>query len=987
LLQVLDATLRNTRRFAQHLKDSKVIRHVKAVIPKADEAKLQDIMESAPPVRGRRITPGLRKRNKSAQTWVIYFKETGTTKIFKAKHPSIQVSYQVLPSDTPLALMDRFHNEMASYYERFPYTVPTGSLLARVWQGMILSRINSRYPEIGDVYVDNMSYRVQIIFVDSDTGEVKQARTGCEATVDATKHIKAPSLGHVYLRSTGDKEGGKLTLEHVIPGTEPSYKRAPTALKNSSQKAQRAATDALRWIAMQLHGTVCSTARMDALINYHRELVGMQRRLKKGIYGNETTLYTHEVRRDQSETHVAFSETLLKDVGVPITKLHVHVYSLNASRVTPVSETAIQLYCAGEDPRIMLIESAKIGDQVNMDISEGVPPSSHCDCDNTLASEELHACEGCNEPTICASRYLDSVGRYVCKRCHVRDQTLLKDANPHHVNLNKLMVNTSLQRSFRSESRQKGLDHASMPAKAILQSALLDPRLTVPHDKPTSFTDSYTGKDYDNLGEEKPALGKNPSRRRVVPHQITVDACFPRGDPDQKLFKHSVGNLEITTTVCNTGKGRYLPGTVHEIGAYLRDPSDENRANLIKTVHRHTLVMLKERYTPKTSSYSKLAAEMLCGKPASGEEGPWEQHALKYTGHEIPPLSTGRNFWDNDTWNRLQTCAQSIAQFFGVSLFQLVDNTLWVGDALTNPPDLNRNGVALFCKERLDRMRLDCNKKWATKDSIETIYMEIVFQYCASHTQGEGELSNWKGKYGDRLGLPLIMYWNSPLRLSVAHREHGFGMFTGWPSTSPTNVQERINNDSTNNMLIESWYVNSCKLDMDEQLYGEMDDILRSVKVPKDRYNPTLPPPSGSASMTTEDQDSEDVDKIDYFEGERFNDDADDAANDDIAAASAAEGTSGAQPPETPAASVSGVVEDTSMSEQPSYRMGPDDIRSSLDAITDSLLEDDDTKQKFRNDKTLFVLLGQAHGFVLESQFDEAHDKLAALQALLAEEL
>jgi hypothetical protein len=139
--------------------------------------------------------------------------------------------------------------------------------------------------------------------------------------------------------------------------------------------------------------------------------------------------------------------------------------------------------------------------------------------------------------------------------------------------------------------------------------------------------------------------------------------------------------------------------------------------------------------------------------------------------------------------------------------------------------------------------------------------------------------------------------------------------------------------------------------------------------------------------MTTEDQDSEDVDKIDYFEGERFNDDADDAANDDIAAASAAEGTSGAQPPETPAASVSGVVEDTSMSEQPSYRMGPDDIRSSLDAITDSLLEDDDTKQKFRNDKTLFVLLGQAHGFVLESQFDEAHDKLAALQALLAEEL
>jgi hypothetical protein len=45
--------LKNTRRFAQHLEDSKVLRCVEAVIPKADEAKLQDIMESAPPVAAR----------------------------------------------------------------------------------------------------------------------------------------------------------------------------------------------------------------------------------------------------------------------------------------------------------------------------------------------------------------------------------------------------------------------------------------------------------------------------------------------------------------------------------------------------------------------------------------------------------------------------------------------------------------------------------------------------------------------------------------------------------------------------------------------------------------------------------------------------------------------------------------------------------------------------------------------------------------------
>lgn len=879
MLQALDATLRNTRRIAQHLKDSKVLRRIKAVVPKADEAKLQDIMENSPVVTGRKVRAAKRTRNNKANNWLLYFQDTGATKVFKAKEPSIQLPYEVLPSNTPAPLMDQFHEEMASYYEKYPYDVPTGSLLARIWQGMILSRLTSRDPEIADIVVDTRGYRIHIIYIDSDTGEVKQARTGVEPTDDATKHVNVPPLGRVHLRSVGDRVGGTLTFEHVVPGTEPSYKRAPPELGTTTQKAQRDATDALRWIALQLTGTVCSVARMDVLIGRYRELVGLQPRIFKGIYGNEAMLYYRYVRRKQGITKILISSVVARDLGIGHIILTFDVHSMNASRVTPVTETALQLYCAGEDIRVMVIESAKSSDQVNMDISEGVPPSSRCDCDDTHASEEVHSCEGCDGPTICASREMDSAGRYVCKMCHTRDQTLLKDANPHHANLNKLMVNHSLQKSFRLECRFRGVDHASVPAKATLQAALLDPRLTVPNGKPASFTDSYTGKNYDNLGDERPAVGNNPSRRRVVPHQISVDACFARGAPDQKSFRHSTGNLEITTTACNTAKGRYLPGTIHEIGAYLRDPSDKNRAHLIKTLHSHTLVMLKERRSPSdhTSSgksiYNKLAAEMLCGKPARGEKGPWEQRALKYTAHDIPPLMTGRNFWDTNTWDCLQACAKSISTFFGVELFKLKDATLWIGDDLTNPSDLNRNGVALFCMERLERMRLRCNKKWITTDTNETLYMEIVFQYCASHAQ-DG-FSTWKEKYGDRLGLPLIMYWNSPLRLSVAHREHGFGMLTGWPSTPPTNVQERIDNDSTNNMLIESWYVNSCKLDMDEQLYGEMDDILRNVKIPKNRYDPSKAAPSGSAAMVFED---EDTDEIDDFEGEGFNDDTDDAA-------------------------------------------------------------------------------------------------------------
>lgn len=85
----------------------------------------------------------------------------------------------------------------------------------------------------------------------------------------------------------------------------------------------------------------------------------------------------------------------------------------------------------------------------------------------------------------------------------------------------------------------------------------------------------------------------------------------------------------------------------------------------------------------------------------------------------------------------------------------------------------------------------------------------------------------------------------------------------------------------------------------------------------------------------------------------------------------------------TPAATVFGGAEASPMGEQSSSRPPPADIRSILEMITEAVMEDADTKQKFREDTNLFVLLGQVHGFVNENEFDEAYDRLVTLQALL----
>lgn len=79
------------------------------------------------------------------------------------------------------------------------------------------------------------------------------------------------------------------------------------------------------------------------------------------------------------------------------------------------------------------------------------------------------------------------------------------------------------------------------------------------------------------------------------------------------------------------------------------------------------------------------------------------------------------------------------------------------------------------------------------------------------------------------------------------------------------------------------------------------------------------------------------------------------------------------------AASQDGANEEGSRPQPP-----PADVRSMLAAITEGLFSDSKMKQSFKEGTSLFVLLGQAHGFVNEGKFDEAYGVLVTLQARFA---
>ena len=91
------------------------------------------------------------------------------------------------------------------------------------------------------------------------------------------------------------------------------------------------------------------------------------------------------------------------------------INSLNAARAIPVLETLFQQHSFGMDLLQILVDMAKIGDQVNADIRNGEPSSSTCYCEEAQSGSVLHACEGCDSPAICDSKKLDRLGRLVCR--------------------------------------------------------------------------------------------------------------------------------------------------------------------------------------------------------------------------------------------------------------------------------------------------------------------------------------------------------------------------------------------------------------------------------------------------------------------------------------------------------------------------------------------------------------------------------------------
>ncbi|KAF7188812.1 hypothetical protein HII31_09735 [Pseudocercospora fuligena] len=853
--------MKNAQRIAGTLKNVQLSEIIQPVATDKTEQPLRDML-SQNAVPGRDVQP--KARSKKTSEWTFTFTlDTGKVE----KSLEISVPFTALADNSPPSDQQKLHGELARLYNTWPWELKA---LTKATKHQLLlvamSNLWARPMEIDEVtHKNTLSYGGVAHYINSKTGALESLKIPGIATATNLSDVNVPTLPAFNVR-----KGNAIVRSD---SNNPYHTKTPVLTKalgkqqSTSKELQHRAEDAVYWLALQLQGLVATPERMTELFVMYRKQIGLPKpsSTKAGLYGGTADLYSISQRKDKSLTLIAPTKKIADDLGLTRSGLSLYVHSLNASRATPVMETVVQTFCGGVDIRYSWIEAAKMADVVNMEIADGAAPSSRCDCDEEMAASEMHPCEGCTDPTLCKTRSYDSLGRLVCPKCRARDQANHRGDREPGESIAAFLAYQSLWINFQRECSHLGVDPRESKYKAVFDSAWKQIKARLPgqgetknltSETATTYVDEWTNLSHD-IGEERPLIGSNPSRRRVIPHGITIDTIRRQGAPSNFGIKHSGNNNAITSNACQMAKGSFNPGVLHEIGEFKRLPADEQASegalkNLVEVTTAMAVANCKRPYInagtgSKDEKYQKILAESVAGRVTPGESGPWEKVALQYV--QRPPRAYkpgGNNLMDEETWKASQKCAKSMEDFFGVTLYDLKDGTKWIG------------ATSL-------RMRGKCNKKWQTKDNNEKLYREILFQFCCSRTT-KPELQDLKDKYGDRLGLPLVVFNHSPLRLSFAHRTHGSGMSTGWTSDNATDVQERIDNDESNNMLIETWYVNAAKLDMAEDYYEELDTILCAANITdKNIYNPGQVP-AATPNVTP----AKEVKASDEFEGIQF---------------------------------------------------------------------------------------------------------------------
>ncbi|KAM0246136.1 hypothetical protein ACHAP5_004918 [Fusarium lateritium] len=535
---------------------------------------------------------------------------------------------------------------------------------------------------------------------------------------------------------------------------------------------------------------------------------------------------------------------------------------------------------------------AEVADQVNQSIRDLEKAPSSCVCTPEMSKTQTHPCSHCGIPYICSQLVrTDFDDRRVCTSCSTR---LHQRPLGSHIleNFSYRLSNTLLF----EQRRSRGI--ITDAEKAVMFEQGLDTiKGMLPSKDAAAQVNLPIGSTWRNVysGHLHSLTTDNSAATRTQPDRPSIDAIFPAWLTSFGYRIHCPGNLATTLQAINYAKHIQIPAFLAMIcwyeqertsiehkykpnvwGASARAEFDVLEAKMVRISKRLRTIRLTfgwsklRRLCEKDTSIEKFRldlAPLISGQPHLELQESMERlDTVQNFARHAPEIGLPER-----DLARLRTLVQEIQDFFEVQLPRGSDGCPYFAHPDSMPEVWNWRIAFRLSYERLQRMKTACNRRWPTYDTVETIFLECIFQVCVVRCvlKSDDEFyelkAHLKSKYASILGLPLTIAYHDGLTFAVGHAHHGKGMFTGWPPKAHR-LDERLDADETNNIRIEPRTENFLKADYDESTYSQLKKMIMEIDLPKSVYDKNLKPDKLSKQdLENLRWDGEELDDADLF--------------------------------------------------------------------------------------------------------------------------
>lgn len=626
-----------------------------------------------------------------------------------------------------------------------------------------------------------------------------------------------------------------------------------------------------------LHGTILDKTTARRLWTAHVEKFGGYSNIRgdDDIFMGKTLLHVSNKPATVYIGLAAHAVSAIKkanpsqqDVSFP----EIIVRSSNRAWSKPIEQLIRDSWLRDGDIKLAWTRAAAAADETNLEIRDGGMPPNLCVCTRDMVNTTTHICAGCARVLICSLLTMSKFdGQRVCRPCESRRgdwkgpnriaQVLAQGVqNVVDAEFRKSSGLISKEEAKNTKAKLQEYIESQLPTPSELEDAGMPVGLT--------FRDQYTNNFHSvNIDSAR--------SRRTDPQRPSLDAVFPCWLMDEGYRIHVVGNVRITTTALNQAKHIQIPAFLDTLSAYVckRDEIKEIyngntwsrealqafadlESDMVKICRRFRKIRLIFGWTVKGRlqasatdpvKFNHDLQTLISGRQRKGmPTGPWDESDNRYV---LRFCSADYPTWPEVEVARIVYLVDQMFEFFGVELRRSNDGCPYFGHPDTMPDDWSWVNAFTLMAERLSRMVVHCNRYGTTYDTPVTIFLECIFQVCITKCilNPDDALfdikKSLKEEYASILELPLGVAFHDPLTFVIGNAHHGEAMRSGWP-VGATRLQERLDNNSENNMRIEARTENFLKFDFDESTYPLLKQIVRDVKLPKEIFDRDLEPES-----------------------------------------------------------------------------------------------------------------------------------------------